>query len=198
MEQDVKLNATGVLLAGGKSSRMKKNKAFLELEGQHLVERSLGILQAVFAEVLISSNNPEMYTMYDVPVIQDNILDRGPLEGIYQGLIAATYDVVFFVACDMPFLDVELIRLLAKWIPEYDIVVPRLQSGPHPLHAFYNRRCIPEIKRKLEAGRFKVSDFGQICSVRYVEEVDLQAFENLNKALCNVNTPDDWSAVLKE
>lgn len=197
MEEDVKLNATGILLAGGKNSRMKKNKAFLELEGQPLVERSLAVLQAVFAEVLISSNNPELYSRYNVPVIQDEILDRGPLEGLYQGLKAASYDEVFFVACDMPFLEAELIRLLAKWVPKYDIVVPRLQSRTHPLHAFYHRRCLPAIKRNLEAGCLKVSDFCQACSVRYVEETELQAFDNLSKVFCNVNTPEDWSAILK-
>ena len=184
-------------MAGGKNSRMKKNKAFLELEGQPLVERSLAVLQAVFAEVLISSNNPELYAKYDVPVIQDERLDQGPLEGLYQGLNAATYDEVFFVACDMPFLEAGLIRLLAKWVPEYDIVVPRLQSGIHPLHAFYNRRCLPAIKRKLEAGCLKISDLCQSCSVRYVEETELQAFDNLNKVFCNVNTPEDWSAILE-
>jgi molybdopterin-guanine dinucleotide biosynthesis protein A len=176
---------------------MNKNKAFLELEGRPLVERSLAVLQTVFTEVLISSNKPELYAGYEVPVILDEILDRGPLEGLYQGLKAATYEEVFFVACDMPFLEAELIRLLAKWVPEYDIVVPRLQSGLHPLHAFYHRRCLPAIKRNLEAGCLKVSDLCQACSVRYVAETELQNFHNLSQVFCNVNTPEDWSAILK-
>lgn len=176
---------------------MKKNKAFLELEGVPLVERSLAVLQTVFSEVLISSNKPELFARYEVPVIQDEILDQGPLEGLYQGLKAATYDEVFFVACDMPFLEAKLIRLLAKWVPDYDIVVPRLKSRTHPLHAFYHRCCLPAIKKKLEMGWLKVSDFGQSCSVRYVEEAELQAFDNLSKVLCNVNTPEDWSGILK-
>ena len=177
---------------------MHRDKAFLELEGRPLVERSLAVLQTVFTEVFISSNKPKLYGRFDVPVIQDEILERGPLEGLYQGLKAATFEEVFFVACDMPFLEAELIRLLAKWTPEYDIVVPRLKSGAHPLHAFYHRRCLPEIKRKLEAGHLKVGDLYQTCSIRYVGETELQAFENLSKVFCNVNTPEDWSAILKE
>jgi len=175
---------------------MKKDKAFLELEGKPLVERSLIVLQAVFAEVLISSNKPELYARYGVPVILDDTLDRGPLEGLYQGLKAATYDEAFFVACDMPFLRAELIRLLYSWIPGYDVVVPQFQSGLHPLHAFYHRRCLPAIKNNLEAGRLKIVDFYPACSVRYVEEMELQAFYDLNKAFCNVNTPEDWSAII--
>ena len=192
-----KLNATGVLLAGGKSSRMKKNKAFLELEGRPLVERSLEVLQAVFMEVLISSNKPELYTHYEVPIIQDERLDCGPLEGLYQGLKVATYDAVFFVACDMPFLQEELIRFLAGWIPEYDVVVPRLDSGLHPLHAFYHRRCLPSIRTNLEAGRLKIIDFYPSCSVRYVEETELQDFADLSNSFCNVNTPQEWTAILR-
>jgi len=177
---------------------MTKNKAFLELEGKPLVERSLTVLQAVFAEVLISSNKPQMYAGYEVPVIPDDIVGRGPIEGLYQGLKAATYDEVFFVACDMPFLRPELIRFLSSWISTYDVVVPQLQAGLHPLHAFYHRRCLPAIKNNLEAGRLKIIDFYPTCSVRYVEETELEAFSDLSKAFCNVNTPDDWSAILKK
>ena len=177
---------------------MKKNKAFLEFEGRPLVERSLAVLQAVFTEVLISSNKPELYASYQVPVIQDEIQDRGPLEGLYQGLKVASHDAVFVVACDMPFLRAELIRFFAKWIPEYDVVVPRLKSGLHPLHAFYHRRCLPTIKNNLEAGRFKIVDIYPACSIRYVEETELQAFGDLNKVVYNVNTPQDWLVIHQE
>lgn len=197
MEQEVKLCATGILLVGGKSLRMKRNKAFLELDGKPLVERSLAVLQSVFTEVLISSNSPELYEGYGVPVILDEVLGRGPLEGLYQGLKAATYDEVFFVACDMPFLKVELIRFLSAWTPAYDIVVPQLKSGLQPLHAFYHRRCLPIIKNNLEAGRLKIIYVYKECSVRYVEESEFQAYQDLEKVFSNVNTPEDWSALLK-
>ena len=197
MEQEGKLNSTGILLVGGKSTRMKRNKAFLELEGKPLVERSLAVLQSVFTEVLISSNMPELYASYGVPVILDEMQDRGPLEGLYQGLKAATYDEVFFVGCDMPFLRVELIRFLSSWAPAYDIVVPQLKSGLQPLHAFYHRRCLPTIKNNLEAGHLKITDVYKECSVRYVEEREFQAYQDLEKVFCNVNTPEDWSEILK-
>jgi len=193
-----KLNATGILLAGGKSSRMKTEKAFLEMDGQPLVERSLEVLQNVFSEVIISSNKPELFARYEVPIIKDELLNLGPIEGLYQGLKAASYDNVFFVACDMPFLKSDLIRFLARWIPDYDIVVPRTHSGLHPLHAFYHRRCLPTIKNSLEAGRLKIIDLFLICSVKYVEETELESFLDLTNILFNVNTPGDWAAIHKE
>ena len=192
------MQATGILLVGGKSSRMKKNKAFLELEGKPLVERSLTVLQAVFAEVLISSNKAELYEGFDVPIILDEIPGRGPLEGIYQGLKAAAYDEVFVLACDIPFLRTELIRFMAAWSSVYDVVVPSLQSGLHPLHAFYHRRCLPLIKKSLEANSLKVIDLYPSCSVRYVKETELQNYHNLSRLFCNINTPEDWSAILTE
>jgi molybdopterin-guanine dinucleotide biosynthesis protein A len=196
-EQLPKLKATGILLAGGKSSRMNQNKAFLELEGSPLVERSLAILQTVFAEVLISSNKPELFVRYEVPVIQDRVLGRGPLEGLYQGLKAATNEWAFFVACDMPFLRAEVIRFLFTLISTYDAVVPRFHFSLHPLHAFYHRRCLPAIKNNLEASRLKIIDFFPACAVRYVDESELRAFADLSKVFCNVNTPYEWSEILK-
>ena len=181
---------------------MHKNKAFLELAGKPLIEWSLAVLEEVFAEVLISSNQPEPYADYGVPIILDGIPDRGPIEGLYQGLKAATYDEVFFVACDMPFLDAGLIRLLAKWVPEYDIVIPKLHSGSeaglHPLHAFYHRRCLSAITRHIEEGNYKVVDLLLSCYVRYVTEVELYNFHNLSKILSNANTLEEWKAILKE
>ncbi|WP_088227954.1 molybdenum cofactor guanylyltransferase [Desulfosporosinus sp. FKB] len=192
-----KLEATGVLLAGGKNSRMKKNKAFLELEGKPLVERTLDVLEDTFSEVLISSNEPELYKDYNFSVIQDEHRDQGPLAGLYQGLKAADNPSVFFVACDMPFLQGELIRFLFRWAPDYDVVVPRFQSVIHPLHAFYHRNCLPEIKKNLEAGRLKITDLFSACSIKYVEETELTSFSGLDDVFCNVNTPQEWLNILK-
>ncbi|AET66356.1 molybdopterin-guanine dinucleotide biosynthesis protein A [Desulfosporosinus orientis DSM 765] len=191
------MNATGILLAGGKSSRMKRDKAFLEFEGKSLAERSIGVLEAVFSEVLISSNKPELFAAFDLPVIKDETQNRGPLEGLFQGLKAARYDEVFFVACDMPFLNQKLIRYLAAWIPYYDIVVPKLESGVHPLHAFYHRRCLSAIKNNLEAGFLKIMDIYSSCTVKFVTEAELTGFSDIKNVFCNVNTPKEWADVNK-
>jgi len=176
---------------------MKTNKAFLKLEGKPLVERSLTVLQAVFNEVIISSNTPELYSPYKAAVIKDEVLMRGPLQGIYQGLKAARYDHVFFVACDMPFLREDIIHHMASWINEFDIVVPRIENRLHPLHAFYQRRCLPLITENLEVGNFKIMDVYPSCSVRCLDEKDFQGFTDYKKAFINANTPEDWSDIIR-
>ncbi|MHB8124736.1 MAG: molybdenum cofactor guanylyltransferase [Desulfitobacteriaceae bacterium] len=190
-----KLRATGILMAGGKNSRMQKNKAFLELGGRSLVEHSLEVLQTVFAEVLISSNQPELFESYGVRVIPDLIRDQGPLGGLYSGLRAAAYEVSFFMACDMPFVQSNVIRHLAQYVEEFEIVVPQGELGLHPLHAFYRRSCLPSIKKSLEAHCLKVIDFYANCRVRYVEFMELVPYGNVLKTFCNINTPEEWANV---
>lgn len=191
------LPATGILLAGGKSSRMKRNKAFLEFAGRPLVERSLEVLLTTFKEVIISTNDPELYAKYSVQIVPDLILHNGPLSGIYSSLQAATYDECFFVACDMPFLYKTVIRYMAQWVHDFDIVVPQSKQGLHPLHAYYKRSCLPYIEKNLKAKNFKIIDFYPDCQVRYVTEKELKIFGDTSEMFCNVNTPAEWEKVIQ-
>lgn len=192
---NARLAATGILMAGGKNSRMQKHKAFLELRGRYLVEHSLEVLQTVFAEVLISSNQPELFESYGVRVIPDLLRDQGPLGGFYSGLKAAAYEVVFFMACDMPFVQSNVICYLNRYIKDFEIVVPRGESGLHPLHAFYRRSCLPCIENNLEAQCLKITDFYVNCKVRYVDFEELAHCGNPRKIFCNINTPEEWANV---
>ncbi len=208
-ETGSRLQATGILLAGGKNSRMKKNKAFLELEGQPLVERSLQMLKGIFSEVLLSSNEPQLYEQFGVKVMPDLMPDQGPIGGLQAGLRAASYETSFFVACDMPFLDSGLIRLLSRWAKEYDVVVPQAGGGLNPLHAFYARTCLPFIEENIRSGHLKIIDFYPQCKVRYVGEEELaaaggmsserevSAAERLRRAFLNVNTPEEWDRLVR-
>ncbi len=189
------LPATGILLAGGKNSRMQRNKAFLELGGKPLVERSLEVLKATFAEVIISSNDPELYAAYKIRVVPDAEQGKGPLAGLAAGLQAASWDTAFFVACDMPFIQPGLMRYLWQWVDAYDAVVPTGLFGSHPLHAYYHRHCLVAIEKNLRAGHYKIIDFYPECQVKYVKEEDLVAFGDVAKILSNVNTPEEWQQI---
>jgi molybdopterin-guanine dinucleotide biosynthesis protein A len=182
-------------MAGGKNSRMQRHKAFLELRGRYLVEHSLEVLQAVFAEVLISSNQPELFESYGVRVIPDLLKDQGPLGGLYSGLKATEYEVGFFMACDMPFVQSNVIHYLTRYVKDFEIVVPRGESGLQPLHAFYKRSCLSRIENNLKAHRLKITDFYADCKVRYVDFRELASCGNLRKIFYNINTPEEWANV---
>ncbi|AHF06373.1 Molybdopterin-guanine dinucleotide biosynthesis protein A [Desulfitobacterium metallireducens DSM 15288] len=187
------LEMTGIVLAGGKSSRMGKNKAFLEFDGKPLIEKNLAILETLFSEVLISSNTPELYKSYQEKVVQDRYSGSGPFGGLHACLEESRTEYAFFVACDIPILDPALIQYMASLTEGYECVVPRTEDGMHPLFSFYNKSCLPKIEDFLKVGHFKVIDLFPFLSVRYVEEKELARFGDPRLLMCNVNTPEEWS-----
>lgn len=186
------LPMTGIVLAGGKSSRMGRNKAFLEWQGHPLIERSLQVLRPIFSEIIISTNNPELYEPYEVKTVQDIYVDQGPLGGLHACLGEAQNDYSFFVACDMPFLDPEVIRFLAELTGKESVIVPDVAGGLHPLHAFYHKNCLPIIEKKLKAKRLKLIEIYQECNVRYVREEEFRGFPEVRQTFSNINTPQEW------
>ena len=110
---------TGVVLAGGKSSRYGKNKALVELDGVRLIERVIGVMGSVFKHVIIITNTPHEYAYLQLPMFEDLIKGLGPIGGIYTGLEAISDDAGFFVACDMPFLNAPLVRHIVEIKDEY-------------------------------------------------------------------------------
>lgn len=181
------------MLAGGKSSRMGKNKAFLEIDGKPLIEKKLDLLHSLFDEVLISSNTPELYKSYHEKVVNDQYLESGPFAGLHACLQEAHNDYAFFVACDIPILNLELIQFMASLTKGYECVVPRTEDGLHPLFAFYHKSCLSKIEGFLQARHFKVIDLIPQLSVRYVEESELSCFGDPHMLMYNVNTPEEWS-----
>ena len=103
-------DVSGVILAGGKSSRYGKNKAFIKINGIPLIEKVITVMGSVFQELIIITNTPHKYSHLRLPVYKDLIEGLGPLGGIFTGLTAISKDAGFFVACDMPSLNRELLR----------------------------------------------------------------------------------------
>lgn len=180
---------TGIVLAGGKSSRMGFNKAFIEFEGRRLIEATVDCLRALFPEVLIIANDPPRYAYLGVKVIPDLIPDSGSLGGIYTGLSAASDPTGFFVACDMPFLNADLITLLVREAEGWDVVVPRVNGEMQPLHAVYAKSCLPLIKESIEASVLKIARFFPKAKVKVIEEPALRAIDPDLLGFVNVNTP---------
>lgn len=180
---------TGIVLAGGKSSRMGVNKAFIEFGGKRLIEATVDCLKALFPEVLIIANDPPLYAYLGIKVIPDLIPDSGSLGGIYTGLSAASHPACFFVACDMPFLNAELIKLLVREAEGWDAVVPRVRGELQPLHAVYAKSCLPLIKESIDASVLKIARFFPKAKVKIIEEPALRAVDPYLFGFVNVNTP---------
>ncbi|MGB9804155.1 molybdenum cofactor guanylyltransferase [Desulfofundulus sp.] len=187
-------NFTGVVLAGGNSSRMGTNKALIPFGREKLLDRVVARMREVFARVILISNENESgkYNYLGLPVIGDIYPGKGPLAGIHAALSAASTPYIFVVACDMPFIDPELAVYLARQAPGYDVVVVR--DGPYlePLFAVYGKGCLEVIESILRNGlRAKVVDFFPAVRVKYIERGDLSHITDVDKVFININTLRD-------
>jgi len=180
---------TGIVLAGGKSSRMGFNKALIEFGGKRLIETAVDRLSGLFPEVLIVANDPDLYAHLGMPVIPDLIPGSGSLGGLYTGLASASHPTAFFAACDMPFLNPDLISLLVREAEGWDVVVPRVAGELHPLHAVYAKPCLPYMKEAIEGGRLKIAGFFPKVRVKPIDEPALRTVDPDLLGLMNLNTP---------
>ena len=189
------LPATCVILAGGKSRRMGMDKRFLEVGGQAMLARTIAACETLFDDIMLVTAVPE--TPIETPhrVVHDIIPDCAALGGIYTGLSYASLDYGFVVACDMPWVQPDLVKFLVERVKEaaYDVIIPKLQSGLQPTHAVYSKRCLPFLKEMLDRRDLKVQGLCDCdnVSVRYVSSGEIQKFDPHGRAFANVNTPED-------
>lgn len=188
------ISLTGVLLAGGKSRRMGRDKRFLELNGRTLLDRAVSVFESLFEEVLIvvAEPTPELGGLRH-RVVTDLIPGRAALGGLHAGLSYAAWPKVFAAACDMPFLSQPVIRRMVELAPHADAVIAQLADGLQPMHAVYSKGCLPYLERMARSGHLKLQD---LCrepglSVRLVSEEDLRGVDPQFLSFMNINTPAD-------
>jgi len=188
---------TGIILSGGKSTRMGENKAFIELEGVPIVRRIYTLFKELFQEVIIVTNQQELFKNFDSKIYSDLIPNQGALGGLYTGLFFSTFQYSFCVACDMPFIKKALVQYIINHIEGEDVIVPRTEDGLQPLHAIYSKNCLDPIKIIMEQGKYKIIDFYNQVNVKIVEEKEFTVLDPLRESFINVNTPDELHSIIK-
>ena len=182
---------TGVILAGGKSSRYGRNKALLEIDGTRLIERVIRIMGSLFQHLILITNTPHEYAYLKLPMHEDMIKDLGPLGGIYTGLATMSDETGFFVACDMPFLNEDLIRYIVEVRNDFDAVVPKIDWKIEALHALYRKSCLPAIKDLIDSQEHQVVRFFHKVRVRDVGENEIRTFDPRLRSFININSPHE-------
>ena len=185
-------NITGVILAGGLSSRYGKDKAFLMINGTPLIERTAEKMKKIFQEVILISNEKKRLSYLGLPVFQDIKKGLGPLGGIYTGLLSMSNEIGFFIACDMPFIDEGLVRYMTDIRDNYWAVVPSVSDEIEPLHAIYSKSCLGDINNLIDSEIYQVRRFYSRINVRYVKEGEVRQFIAPEIAFLNINTPDEY------
>ncbi len=184
-------DVTGIILAGGKSTRYGRNKAFVDIDGLSLIERVIRVMDSIFQHLILITNTPDEYAYLGLPMHEDLIKGLGPIGGIYTGLSKITDDAGFFVACDMPFLNKELIQYMIESRGLFDVVVPRVSGMVEALHALYRRGCLPTVKRQIDSRQYQTLRIFDKVSTRYVEEDEIRSLDPDLRSFININRPQE-------
>ncbi|MFH1613146.1 MAG: molybdenum cofactor guanylyltransferase [bacterium] len=191
------INISGTILSGGKNSRMGQNKAFIEINGITIIERTINIFKEIFDEIIISTNSLQNFKLYenDVIIIPDIIKNFGPLSGIHSALSKTTKESVFFIACDMPFIQKDIILQIINCFNETicDCVVPKIGDSIEPLCAIYKKKINNDLQNFLKnTNNYAIKNFLKTIDVHYL---DLENNFFSRKLFINLNAPSDLDKI---
>ena len=190
-------DATAIVLAGGKSSRMGRPKALLPFDNEPLIVHIVRALNRIFAEtVVVAASGQEMPSL-PATLVRDEMAYQGPVGGITYGLKAAGKKLCFVTSCDVAFLNAPLISHLMSRIPNYHVVVPYWQERLQPLHAAYRRSVLPLFEDQLERGELRpIYLFDRVPTCKIGED-EIRRFDPEGLSFFNMNTPDDYERALQ-
>lgn len=183
----------GVVLAGGKSRRMGRNKSLMPFQGKALITQATDVLSALFPEVVIVcdalSHSEKIYAQLPFRVLCDQTAGLGPIAGIETALQSLPGKGLFVVAADMPFLKHRVIKEMLSHVTGYDLVIPKLEGRLHPLHAFYAPTCLPNIREAIRSKTLALHLLStQVRTCFFPEEIFRKIDPDLISVF-NINTP---------
>jgi molybdenum cofactor guanylyltransferase len=189
------LNISCIILAGGKGLRLGSDKPLEKINSKTLIQHSVSILLGLGNEVIVVTSagktNLGLEEYPGVKVVEDLSSGKGPLMGIYTGLSASESEVNLVVACDMPFLNPDLIKFMVSQSDEYDAVIPRIGGLIEPLHAVYRRNVKALASELIKSGEYSLRSLLKRIRVRFVDETEIDRYDPEHLSFFNINYPDD-------
>ncbi|MBI5674636.1 MAG: molybdenum cofactor guanylyltransferase [Nitrospirae bacterium] len=176
---------------------MPVSKAFIKVNGEKIIERNLRIMRRLFSEVLIVTNQPEEYVYLSAQMLGDVYDVRGPMTGIFTALLNSSNEWVFVSACDIPFINEEIISYASSMREGYDAVVPGSGKAAEPLFAFYSKRLVSSMEQGILSGKRGMKDFLDKKKVKYIKKTEIKGFDPEAKSFINLNTPEDIERYLQ-
>ncbi|MXW06258.1 MAG: molybdenum cofactor guanylyltransferase [Gemmatimonadetes bacterium] len=186
---------TGVILAGGKSSRFGSNKALSRIDGDRLIERLCRTVGSVTGRMMLITNTPADYAFLELESRKDLVPRCGPIGGIYTALRTSHTPLCLCIACDMPFVRPEFLEYMMERSSGYDVVVPVNDGRVEPLCAVYRETCVPAIEDRIHARRYKIAGF--FDEVRVLRLVPEEGGFHDDDMFFNINDRTDYDEALK-
>jgi molybdenum cofactor guanylyltransferase len=194
------VNAGGIILCGGKSTRMGSSKALLAFGAETMLQRVIRLLGTVVSPIVVvgapQQSLPELPA--DVTVTRDEQEDRGPLEGLRAGLKAlpGTVEIAYVTSCDVPLLVPGFVRRMIDLLNDYDIAVLETDGLAHPLSAVYRRNTLPHVESLLAQNRLRPVFLFDAVRTRRVQPAEMTSVDPELLTLRNVNTREDYVEAL--
>ena len=195
--EQAKKNATAIILAGGKSSRMGEAKATLLFGGAPLIAHIVRKLEALFSQIVVVAAPGQAIPTQGVHLVRDEVPYQGPVGGICYGMRASEHPVCFVSSCDAPFLNLSLISYLLSQISDYDVVVPVWEDRLQPLHAVYRSSVLPALQEQLERNELRPIFLYDKVRTRKVSEEEIRRIDPDGLSFLNMNTPEDYETALR-
>jgi len=195
--EPLRRNASAVILAGGKSSRMGRPKALLPFDNEPLIVHIVRALKSMFAEAVVVAAPEQELPPLPALLVRDEVAYQGPVGGIYYGLKASGGEFCFVTSCDVAFTNLSLISFLISQISNHDVVVPYWQERFQPLHAVYRRSVLPLLREQLERGELRPIFLYDKVRTRKIGEDEIRRLDPEGLSFFNMNTPEDYEEALK-
>ncbi len=186
-----------IVLAGGKGLRLGRDKALETVGNKSLLQRVVSNLILFNRDIIIvtatEQSLPQLVDYPKLKIVADTYPGKGALGGIYTGLAASYSFYNLVVACDMPFLNHDLLHYMIQLSPSFDVVVPRLGNMVEPLHAVYSKNCLASVESLLKQGNLSITELLTLVRVKYVEAAEIDRFDPKHLSFFNINTEADLS-----
>ena len=186
----------GVILAGGKSSRMGTNKSLLKIGNQTIIERISDLMKSIFSEVIIITNSPDEYKLLNIPIFEDIYKWKGPLAGIHSALVHSKTEKIFVLSCDVPLMSKEMIEYIIEYKSDKPIIFCEAAGYHQPLVGVYSKVILEEVEKFISSTGVNDKSFHH-----FLKNVDAEVIhpEKLHfykdELFFNVNNPDDYSMI---
>ena len=185
----LKSQVTGIILAGGKSSRFGSDKALFEYNGKKLIQYAIATLQPLCGQILLSTNEPGKYAFTGLPAVADHFPGCGPVAGIHACLEQSRTEHHLVIGCDLPWLNTRLFEFILQNSLGYQIVMPMHKGFKETMASYYHQSCSPALAKALREKRFKI--FDAISPLKsFYPEIDKEGFYS-EKLFANINYRED-------
>lgn len=184
-------NISAIILAGGKSSRMKFNKEYIKVKDEFLVHKQIRELKTVFDEIIVVSDNLDHYKGLDVHVVSDVLSGNTPLIGLHAGLIHSSNEYSYIIACDMPFINFEFIKYLESLIDESDAYVSKYHNYIEPFNAIYSSNIVNSIEEFISTGNYGFQKMVRLLNTKYIPEMKVSFYQQEFDMFRNINNESE-------